>query len=459
MLKLISFLSILLFFNSLTLFAGNKIDADSLFIKYIFDEALSNGRSYANLRELCKKVGHRLSGSKNAEKAVFLMQEIMKKEGFDTVYLQPCYVPKWERGEKEQLKIKVEGKWQSINCLALGGSIGTKGILEGEIIIVYSLDELKKLGKEKVEGKIVLFNREMEPRNINTFKSYGSCVDQRVWGAAEAAELGAKAVLVRSMTHKNDTHPHTGTLIYKNKEKLIPGAAISFEDADNLEKWLSTTKIYAQLKMSCKVYPDELSYNVIGEIWGENKNSYLLTGGHLDSWDVGEGAHDDGAGCVHSIEAISLLNRLGYRPNNSLKVVLFMNEENGLRGATAYADSSKNNNIKHKAAIESDRGGFAPRGFSLDGPLESMNLVKSWRNILEYYGLHDFKEGGTGADINPLKANEPYILLMGFLPESQRYFDHHHATTDLFESVNRRELELGSASIAAMLYLLDQYLP
>ncbi len=435
-------------------------NSDSAIIRRMFDEALLRGKAYPMLGELCKTAPGRVSGSANAQKAVEWGYKTMNDLGFDTVFLQPCMVPHWVRGDAEEAKIIGKRVKEKVNICALGGSIGTgkKGI-KAQVIEVKSIEEVEKLGREKVEGKIVFYSRPMDARKIYTFAAYGSCVDQRVWGAKEAAKHGAVGVIVRSMNLSQDKHPHTGTLVYDDSVQKIPAAAISTEDADKLSLLLqSEPELQFYFRQTCETLPDVLSYNVVGEIRGtEFPQEYVIAGGHLDAWDNGEGAHDDGAGCVHSIEAVRIFKALGIRPKRTIRAVLFMNEENGLKGALQYARQADSLQEKHIAAIESDRGGFTPRGFHLEGDSGKIELVRQWVKLFEPYGLHDFANGGGGADISPLKKSQKGILLAGFVPDSQRYFDFHHANTDRFENVNKRELELGAASIAAFMYLLTQY--
>lgn len=448
-------------------FGGSlKAQYDSLFIRKIFDQALINGQCYDNLYNLCKQAPNRLTGSPGAAKAVEWGLRTMKRSGFDTVYLQKVKVQRWERGAIRMSQFSVIDKGRdnhSVHAIALGGSVGTGGVISANVVEVHSLKQMDTLGEAGIKGKFVFLNRPMDPRLINTFHSYGGCVDQRYYGAAEAAKYGAVGVLVRSMTLLHDKHPHTGSMTYENAPKKIPAVAISTADADFLHKELElmNAPLFFRLDMDNTQYPDTISWNVVGEIRGSAKpNDIITVGGHLDCWDVGEGAHDDGAGCVHSIEALRLLVGMGYRPRHTLRAVLFMNEENGLEGAKAYLKYAVENGENHVCAIESDRGGFSPRGFDVDGDSMQVKQMAGFRRWLEPYGLTDFNKGHGGADIGPLKngPNAPYkrMLQLGFKPDPQRYFDYHHAETDVFDAVNRRELELGSASIAAMIFLLDR---
>lgn len=434
---------------------------DSSFIRLLYDSALLKGQSYENLRYLCKNIGHRLTGSKQAEQAVYWSLSVMQNLNFDTVYLQEIEAPFWERGS-EYAFYRLNGKREALHISTLGGSIGTDGILEAEIVEVQSLKELDSLGA-MVKGKIVFYNRAMDKRLINTFQSYGGCVDQRYWGAVEAAKHGAIAVIVRSLTTLTDEHPHTGSMTYKEGIPRIPAIAVSTSDADKLhEMYKNNIKFTLGMELSCILHNDVKTYNVIGEIRGRiNPDQFLLVGGHLDSWDKGEGAHDDGAGVVQSIEAARLLMATGYTLSNSLRVVLFMNEENGNMGGKSYASLAKEKMEKHLFALESDNGGFSPRGFHMQASDAQVVKMQSFRPVLEPYGLHMFERGYAGVDIYPLIEGDnkvvPNMILMGLKPDPQRYFDYHHTDTDVFENVNARELELGGASMAAILYLVDRY--
>ncbi|MFZ9028161.1 MAG: M20/M25/M40 family metallo-hydrolase [Crocinitomicaceae bacterium] len=433
---------------------------DSTFIKTIYNMALSEGKAYEDLRSLCKDIGARLTGSAEAEMAIEWGKLKMEKYGFDKVYLQEIKVPHWERGTKEVGWIKYDnGELIKTNMLALGGSIGTDGVLSGEIIEFKSMDELKNSSKEKVEGKIVFLNQPMDEQQINTFRAYGGCYPIRGNGAVEGAKFGAKAVIIRSLGLPVDEHPHTGSMHYEDDVAKIPAAAISTKDAELLSDLLEKGPLDFVMEMDCRSYPDVTSYNVIGELTGTDTPDEIITfGGHLDSWDTGEGAHDDGAGIVHSLEAMRILKTLGYKPKNTLRLVFFMNEENGNKGGQNYAKWVHGKGEKQIAAVESDRGGFTPRGFHVDGNSSQIAFLKQLEKHFTPYDLHIFEKGYGGVDISPLKNYYEDIPLFGFVPDSQRYFDFHHAPSDVFENVNKRELELGCASMASFLYLLDQSL-
>ena len=456
---ILSFLYCFVFWT-FTLNGQNQETDDAIFIKNIYNKVLQDGSAYQWLHHLTTKIGGRLSGSPQAAQAVTYTQSMLDSIGLDSVWLQPCEVPHWVRGEKEVVHIVSPSGNISLPALALGNSISTptSGIT-AEVIEVRSLDEVEKLGTEKIKGKIVFFNRPMDPTQIRTFNAYGGAVDQRVNGPSQAAKYGAVATLVRSMTTLLDDHPHTGVMANKEGVTKIPGIAISTNAAEMLSKMLLDKKVNVFIKTSCKTLPPVQSYNVIGEIRGStHPDEIILVGGHLDSWDVGQGAHDDGAGCVHAMEVIRTLKELNYQPKRTLRCVLFMNEENGLGGGRAYAAEANKKGEKHLAAVESDAGGFTPRGFSCDAENEVFAdlylKLQRWLPLLEPYGLM-LTKGGSGADISPLKDQKG--LLVGFRPDSQRYFDYHHTATDTFEAVNQRELELGAAAITALIYLIDKH--
>jgi len=439
-------------------YAQSDYQADSVFIRQIFNAALSNGHSYEWLRGLTQKVGPRLSGSAGAAKAVEYTRDAMVQAKFDHVFLQNVMVPHWVRGAKEKAYI-ISGKQKmTVPVAALGGSVATpKGGVKAKVIEVKNFQELRALGAEKVKGKIVFFNRPMDPTKISTFEAYGGAVEQRGAGPSEAAKLGAVGAIVRSMTTRLDDFPHTGSMRYASGAPIIPAAAISTNGAELLSKSVKEdpdTEIF--FEQFSETLPDAPSHNVIGELKGsQNPAQYIVAGGHLDSWDFAQGAHDDGSGCVQSMEAVRLLKDLGYKPKNTLRAVMYMNEENGLKGGIAYADSAKSKNEKHIAAIESDRGGFTPLGFGIVGTPAQKAKIASWQKLFAAYGIHELGPGGGGADIGPL-AQQGTVLL-GLIPDSQRYFDYHHASNDTFETVSKRELELGGAAMAAMMYLVDKY--
>ncbi len=452
----------LLFSSIIYLNAQDKPqDEDAFFIRSIYDQALTDSRSYVWLEHLTTSIGGRLAGSPQASAAVEYTRQMLDTIGLDNVWLQPCEVPHWVRGEKEQVRI-VNSSRGSIDlpALALGNSIGTgENGLTAKVIEVQSLNELETLGRAKLAGKIVFFNRPMNPTQIRTFNAYGGAVDQRVYGASRASKYGAVAAIIRSMTTRQDDIPHTGVSVYEEDATPIPAIAISTNASNLLSQLLKQEEVSLYLRSTSQMMSPKPSYNVIAEIKGSTyPDEIILVGGHLDSWDVGSGAHDDGAGCVQSMDVLFLLQQLNYQPKRTIRCVLFMNEENGLGGALEYAKISNEKGEFHMAAIESDAGGFSPRGFSADAEADLFNnyfkQVTTWSPLLEPYGLI-LSKGGSGADISPLKSQRG--LLFGLRPDSQRYFDYHHTAIDNIDAINKRELELGAAAMTSLIYLLDKY--
>lgn len=449
----------MLFLSMFSLQLIAQSDAENL--KKIYSNSLTNGKSYEWLNHLSNHIGARLSGSYGAERAVAYTKEELEKLGLDKVWLQPVMVPKWVRGLPEFAYIEtLPGKTTQVNICALGGSVETpNGGVRAQVIEVQGIEELKALPKDKVKGKIVFFNRPMQADLINTFEAYGGCADQRYSGAYEAGKLGAVGVIVRSLNLRLDDFPHTGSMTYGDLpvSQRIPSAAISTNHAELLSTMVAldpSTNFF--FKQNCKQLADVESYNVIGEITGsEFPDEYIVVGGHLDSWDLGDGSHDDGAGVVQSMDVLRLLKESGIQPKRSIRVVLFMNEENGLRGGNKYAEVAKTKGENHIFALESDSGGFTPRGFSFDCSDAVFNKVLGWKDLFKPYLIHYFEKGGSGADIGPLKSDD--IVLAGLRPDSQRYFDYHHAASDTFDAVNKRELELGAATMASLVYLFDTY--
>ncbi|NVO02961.1 MAG: M20/M25/M40 family metallo-hydrolase [Bacteroidetes bacterium] len=441
--------------------SSNKAqNSDSIEIKKIYNEALSNDIAYKKLEYLCKNTAGRICGTPQAAAAVEWAEQKMKELGFDTVYLQPLKVHSWKRGNKETAKMAstLLGD-HNLSICALGESIGTgeQGI-SAQVIEVKNFEELKTLGKEKIKGKIVFFNRAMDPTQIYTFNAYGGAADQRVHGASEAAKYGAIGVIVRSLSESLDDFPHTGIMRYDKDIDTIPAVAVSTLGADLLSNWLKKDKnLILHYTTTCKQFPETNSYNVIGEIKGsEFPNQYIIVGGHIDAWDNGEGAHDDGIGVIQSMEVLRLFKTLNIKPKHTLRAVIFMDEEVAQRGGKKYAELSKLNKETHIAAIESDRGGFTPTGFSIDAPIETVNKLKNnWGKLFEPYGIYQLIKGGSGVDISPLKDQN--FPLFGLMTDSQRYFDYQHAASDTFEKVNKREMQMGSAAMAAMIFLIDKY--
>ena len=430
---------------------------DRITIKRIVDEVMVNSKAYDNLRFLCKKIGPRLSGSANALKAVYAGEKMLRDAGADSVYLQPCTVTHWVRGAKEVGTFSSSGKKYMLHLTALGNSEGSKGkTVEADIVEVKSMDELEKLGNS-IKGKIVFFNIAMNPIYIRTVRAYGESGVGRRSGPAQAARYGAVGAWVRSLASNADDHPHPGATKYNDSFPKIPAVAISTNDANRISDMLSSGKpVKGSFKTNCTVLGTSPSFNVIGVIKGSQFPEQIITvGGHLDSWDLAEGAEDDGTGIVQSIEVIRVLKATGLRPKRTVRAVLFMNEENGTGGAIAYLAAAKQKKEQHIFALESDDGGFTPRGFSLDMPDAQKEKIRSWAPLFYEYGVYDFAEGGSGTDVGPLK--ETGAALAGLNTDSQRYFDLHHAETDVFEAVSKREVDLGAANMAALIWLVSEH--
>jgi len=418
--------------------------------------ALTEQTAFKWLDELCN-IGPRLSGSENSLKAIYWAEEKLKSLGVDKIWLQPVMVPHWVRGNSETAAIFSPGSesLQSLNMISLGGSVATpENGITAEVIEINNFTELKDRQKE-VKGKIVFFSRPLDESLLNTFAGYGGAVDQRFYGAIEAAKYGALAVVIRSITTRHDNVPHTGVMGYVDSLPKIPAASLGYLDADNLHNALiNNPSLLLKLNFNPKTLPDTLSYNVIAEITGsEYPDEVIVFGGHFDSWDQGCGAHDDGAGCVQSMEVLKLFKDLNIKPKRTIRCVLFINEENGSRGGKEYGKYSEENKEKHIAVIESDRGGFTPLGFDVDSDPVTLKIIQDWVPVLEKSGICRVKKGGSGVDVQYIKNAKVKI---GYVPDAQRYMDVHHSANDTFESVHPRELELGSASIAILTYLISQ---
>jgi hypothetical protein len=427
-------------------------------VEAIFSNALNSDVAYENLRVLCETTEGRIAGSPAAAAAVEFTRQIMENMDLDSVYLQAMMVPNWKRGEPEQARI-ISSRLgvRELNVLALGLSVGTgvDGLLAG-VIELQSVDELEKLGKENIEGKIVFFNRPVDQSHYNTFRGYGGAVDQRFHGPARAAEYGAVAALVRSVTTASHDFPHTGVTRVREDGNNIPALAVSPVGADILSHWLKTDPdLTLFLRNTSHRLPDVESHNVIGEIRGSlYPNQIITVGGHLDAWDNSPGAHDDGGGCMQSIDVLRIFRELGIQPKRTIRAVMFMDEEIAQSGGRKYAEEAARNNEEHYFAIESDRGVFTPRGFSIDAGDERLAALQALKPFFTLYGIHEFFRGGSGVDIAPLKDYFE-LALAGLVTDSQRYFDLHHAATDTFDQVNRREMQLGTAAMAALIYLID----
>lgn len=443
----------------------NAQNIDSVFIRRLADEILLRSMAYDNLRVLTKNIGPRLAGSSGMVKAEQWGVAAMQRAGADSTWKQQCMVPHWVRGGQDQARAMVNGKSNALDVVALGNSIGTgPAELMAPVMEVRSFEELQQRQQE-VKGKIVFYNYPFNSTMVRTFQAYGDANKFRGQGPSQAARYGALGVVVRSMSHSTDNHPHTGSTRYDSLYNKIPAVAIGLQDADRLSGWIAqstaqgsaTGSVQVGLRTLGHFLPDTIGHNVIGELKGTVfPNEIITVGGHLDSWDNCEGAHDDGAGCVQTIEILRAFKAMGYAPQRTIRFVLFANEENGLRGGTKYAEEAKRKGEKHVFALESDAGGFTPRALGFTVSDAQFQKIMQWQPLIAPYGCSEFARGGGGADIGPLNRlfNTP---LAGLQPDSQRYFDYHHARSDVFEAVNKRELELGAVNMAALVYLIDRY--
>ncbi len=431
-------------------------------VKKLLEAGLRDCESYEMLKQLVAEAPHRLSGSEGAAKAVALTKKMMDDRGFDNVHLEKVIVPHWVRGEEECWIIPTVShvpttmRLQALAVCALGGSVATpeEGI-QAEVVEVKSFDDLRALG-QSVRGKIVFFNRPMDPTKLNTFEAYGGAVDQRSRGAIEAAKMGAVAALVRSMSLKIDDKPHTGAMNYADTVQKIPAAAISTLHANELSELIKKQKsVRVHLKLTPKTLPDAESANVVGQITGSEKpNEIIVVGGHLDAWDKGHGAHDDGAGCMQAIEAVNLLKKIGVKPKRTIRAVMFMNEENGVRGGRAYPVAPERKGEKHIAALESDAGGHTPRGFNVAGDSTLLQRVLEWKPLFETLEAGRIQMGYSGVDIQPLVKTG--VSGFGLVPDNHRYFDYHHSDNDTIDKVHPRELEMGAIIQALLCYLISE---
>jgi hypothetical protein len=443
-------LIVFIFSNVAKTQTNEEISAD------IIRTALEDRRGYKWLEQLCD-IGPRLSGYPDSYKAIEWAQSVMHQANFDSVWLQPVMVPFWERGSVESAKIISKGKFknQELSVAALGGSIGTNE--DGISGVVVKIDSFVHINNQDldVENKIVFYNEPYDQGLVNTFAAYGKAVKQRTRGAIEAAKRGALAVIVRSVTSLNDNVPHTGIMSYNDTIPKIPAVAIGIRDAELLSLAMETQGVLkVEMKLSCVTHEPKLSYNVVGEIFGEkHPEEIIVVGGHFDAWDKGHGAHDDGAGCVQAIEVLDLIKRLDLKPSRTIRCVLFVDEEQRQSGAHAYAAMIDSLKQTHIAAIEADRGAFMPRGFSVSADSLVIEKMQTWLPVLRETGIEWIREGGSGVDISKIKNAK---ALIGFVPDMQRYFDYHHSANDTFDKVHPREMELGSAAMTILTWLLSE---
>ncbi len=438
-------------------FGRATAQSDSLMIHNFFEEEMTHGDAYQNLVKLCKKYPHRLSGSWGLEGAVVHCKYLVDSYDFDTTYLQEVTVPHWERDGAALVSIpRGNGLWV-MEALALGGSVSTPDEgLDAEMEIIRSEEEWDQKGTAGLlKDKIVFVNIPMNPATVNAFEAYGDCWNVRGTSAIRAARYGAVGVVIRSLSQTINEFPHTGVMFYNDTVTKIPAAAISTFDAEELDKYYSANKGRIKMFQRCQTFSDKKSYNIIAEIRAKQPtNKYITIGGHLDCWDVGEGAHDDAAGIMHCLDALVLLKKF-YKPNYNIRCVFFTNEENGNNGGKEYARLAKLNKENHVYALESDIGGFVPRGIGMDMTSTQIAHYRRLLNMLHPYYMDYMETSGGGVDIGPLKASG--TILSYLIVDSQRYFDMHHSENDVVENVNERELKLGAAGIASWVYLLDQY--
>jgi len=418
----------------------------------LVERALDDNRAIALLADLVAAAPKRLSGSPGSADAVQWGLRTMHELGLQNVRAEPCLVPHWERGVETA---SIVGDGEPLRVTALGGSIGTPSDgIEAEVVEVRSFEQLQQLG-DAARGKLVFFNRPM-PRALRAVgQAYGEAVPQRSNGAIEAGKVGAVGAIVRSMTTALDALPHTGAMHYDPQVPQVPAAAIATLDAERLHAALQRGPVRVRLQLGCRQLPDAPGANVVGELVGSTfPERIVVVGGHLDAWDLGQGAHDDGAGCVHALEAVRLLQACGIRPRCTIRVVLYANEENGLRGARAYADAHRDELRHHVAALESDSGGFAPSGILTSLRDEAAAAMRAALAPLQDHGAGTFLPGAgaCGADIGPL--HDAGVPCFGLHVGSQRYFDHHHAANDTLAAVDDRELALGAAVVAFTLSVL-----
>lgn len=437
-------------------FDSSKISHYKKLADKIFTAALDSGRAYKLLTELTD-IGPRLSGSQLSWKAIEWSKNTMEKFGFQNVHTETCMVPHWVRGPIEEASIMGLPAKKAINLsiAALGGSVSTpKEGITAEVLEVKSFDELQAKSND-AKGKIIFFNRPMDRSKINPGEAYGGAANQRTQGAIEAAKVGGVAALVRSLTTALDDIPHTGVMSYDDSIPKVPSAAVSTMSANLLSDILQKEKnIKVYIKLTSQTLPDTVSANVVGELVGTEKpEEVIVVGGHLDSWDKGTGAHDDGAGCIHAIEALRLLKELGLKPKRTIRAVMFMNEENGLRGGTAYSKVERLGE-KHIFALESDAGGFSPKGFGVTADSSTFGKIKRIEFLLKPIDADRITKGGGGVDISPLGRNG--VPMAGLRVDGHKYFDYHHSDKDTIDKVNERELELGAAAIAILIYVIAE---
>jgi len=428
---------------------------DEKVIRQIFDNVLLNNEAYTNLEYLCEFAPGRLLGSEESIIAIDYMKSYCEALGADTVFLQEFTTPAWKcyytgvsiLSGKDEIRLRAD---------ALGPSPATpEGGLVANVIEVQGLEELKGLEPDDVKDRIVFFNRPVNMTHVNTFRIYGSAVDQRSRGPALAAELGASGVLVRSVGTRIDTFPHTGSTRFNGRK--IPCAAISTVDANILSEALKKDEtLQVEMIIDAEEFEEITSFNLIADIRGsEFPDEYIVVGGHIDAWFNSPGAHDDGIGCVQSVDVLRVFKELDLDNKRTIRAIMFMDEELYQSGGQAYAAYTQENGLKNFLALEADAGGFTPLGFNVDAPDSIVAIIAGYQNLLEPYGIWYIRKGGSGVDFSPLKQFG--IPLMGYRTDSQRYMDLHHSAYDTFDKVHIRELQLGSGCMAAIIYLVDKH--
>ena len=428
---------------------------DEKVIRNIFDNVLLSNVAYNNLDYLCSNAIGRLLGSKESIIAMNFMKDYFEDLGADSVFLQEFTTPAWKCNSTE-VSMFNGGDEILFRADALGPSLSTPtGGIIANVIEVQGLEELKAMNPDSVAGKIVFYNRAVNMKLVNTFRVYSSAIDQRYYGPTVAAEMGAAGVLVRSVGTRVDTFPHTGSTGFKDKK--IACAAISTIDANILSEALkNNSDLKVKIVIDTEYFEEITTFNLIADIRGsEIPDEYIVVGGHIDSWFNSPGAHDDGIGCVQSADVLRIFKELEINNRRSIRAIMFMDEELFQSGGSAYANYTKTNSIKNYLALEADAGGFTPEGFSVDASDSIFSVISSYKRLLEPYGIHYIKKGGSGVDIGPLK--EFGVPLMGYRTDPQRYMDLHHSAYDSFDKVHIRELQLGSGNMAAIIYLIDKY--
>jgi carboxypeptidase Q len=442
---------------SLQVTAQVSQDTDSAMIRRLYNEALQNGKTDSNLRYLTSGIGARISGSLQAQQTVEWAKRTMAQYQPDSIYLQPVMVPHWVRGGKEISYFTSKGSKVKMDVAALGGSIGTNGTLTAPVVEVTSWAALAALQDDQVRGRFVFFNRPMDPTEIETFKAYLAAADQRAQGAVAASKRGAVGALVRSLTLAKDDYPHTGAMSYDSNVKKIPAAALSTNSADKLSDALKKDPaLRYSLRMNCIQLPDVLSYNVIAELKGSTyPNEYVTVGAHLDSWDLSESASDDGAGLVQAMEVLRLFKVIALKPERTVRIILYMNEEAGAHGALKYAEQARIREEKHVAVIESDAGGFTPRGFRIETSPSAMFQFRQWSNLFAPYKTSDIQLQQRGVDLVPMRGMAKALISLDC--DDSRLFYIHHSALDTYDKINPREVLMGAAAMAGMVALISKH--